>query len=215
MADESEVIRHQMEETRTDISEKLETLENEFAGSVQHATDAVSETVAEVQGTMRDTVESVRETVHDTMETVKSTFDVPHQVDQHPWLMLGGAVAVGYLGGALLTSLEKPRSADYVPDYQTHLAGQELRREPSSVSKWLGEMAQTFKPEIEEVKGLAIGAALSIVRDLVSRSLAPEMRQQLAETVDHFTVKLGGKPIQGLVPEPKAAHQTREPSMAG
>lgn len=201
MADEPEVIRHQMEDTRTDISEKLDTLENEFAGSVQHASDAVNETVAEVRGTVKDTVDTVQGAVHETLETMKSTFDVPHQVDQHPWLMLGGAVAAGYLGGLVLSSLEKPHAP-------SHPTGHDSHREPSSTSKWLGQLAQELKPEIEQVKGLAIGAALSIVRDLLSRSLPPDARKQVAETMDHVTVKLGGKPIQGLVPE-------REPSMAG
>jgi hypothetical protein len=75
-------------------------------------------------------------------------------------------------------------------------------------------LAEKFEPEIAQLKGLAIGAALSIVRDLVSRSLPEQARQSLAETVDGFTTKLGGKPIQGLVPE-QSHEQPPEPAAVG
>jgi len=87
------VIRHQREEPRTDISDRLKTREGEFAEKVQSASDTVSETVAEVEGAVEDTVGTVEETVHETLGGVRSAFDIPHQVDRHPWLIFGGAVA--------------------------------------------------------------------------------------------------------------------------
>ena len=35
-----------------------------------------------------------------TVEAVKRTWDVPHQVDQHSWLMFGGATLAGHLLGS-------------------------------------------------------------------------------------------------------------------
>jgi ElaB/YqjD/DUF883 family membrane-anchored ribosome-binding protein len=209
MADEPEVIRKQMEETRTDLTEKLETLEGEVQDKVQNATDKVSETVENVRETVRDTVENVKETVHDTLESVKSTFDLPQQVDRHPWLMFGGAVAVGYVGGCLLSRLEEPRTADRSPRWEAgdygHQAGASLAgagtREESATSQWLGEMYQKLRPEIDELKGLAIGAALGVARDLLARSLPERASHQVGQVIDNVTTKLGGKPIHGLLPK--------------
>jgi ElaB/YqjD/DUF883 family membrane-anchored ribosome-binding protein len=223
MADEPEVIRHQMEEKRADITEKLETLEDELAEKVQSATDTVSETVAEVKETVQDTTEAVRETVHETLQTVKSAFDIPYQVERHPWLMFGGAVALGYVGGCVLNRLEEPthpamgRLEGYDSEYQAELSGlpPEGRREEPSASKWLGELAVKFRPELDQLKGLAVGAALSVARDLLGRALPEEARPKVAETVDSFIVKLGGKPIHGLVPPEEAEQRRPEPTAAG
>jgi len=103
---EREVIRQQMEETRAALTDKLETLEHQVVDTVQGATTAVQETVATVKDAVQETVETVKGSVQETVETVKETFDLNRQVDRHPWLMFGGAVAVGYLGGRLLTSEE-------------------------------------------------------------------------------------------------------------
>jgi len=127
MDNQPEVIRQQMEETRTSLQEKLEVLEQQVlhtvkeAGqtvenvketveavkdvveeSVSTAKEGVQETVATVKDTLSDTVATVKETVSDTVETVKETFNLNHQVDKHPWPMMAGAVLVGFLGGKLM-----------------------------------------------------------------------------------------------------------------
>jgi ElaB/YqjD/DUF883 family membrane-anchored ribosome-binding protein len=218
MADDPEVIRQQMEETRTDLTDKLETLEEEVEETVEKATEKVSETVENVTETVRDTVETVKETVHETIETVKSTFDLSHQVDQHPWLMFGGAVAVGYVGGRLLSRLEEPPAAGWTSRSEANdvgnRAGASLAgagpQQASATSQWLGEMVQKFRPEIDELKGLAIGAALSVVRDLLTRSLPEQTRQPVGQVIDNVATKLGGKPIQGLLPKEEPQQQSAQ-----
>src|ERR1700681_3970542 len=83
MDNETEVIKHQMEETRTSLTDKLETLENQVVETVQETTTAVA-----------DTVENVKEAVQETV-------NLRHQVERHPWPMLGLSVATGYLAGRL------------------------------------------------------------------------------------------------------------------
>ena len=92
MENECEVIRQQMDETRSAMTDKMETLEHQVVESVQAASAAVSETV-----------QTVRDSVHETVETVKDTFDLPRQVDRRPWTMMAAATALGYLGGYLLS----------------------------------------------------------------------------------------------------------------
>ena len=91
MENECEVIRQQMDETRTAMTDKIETLEQQVVDTVQAASAAVSETV-----------QTVKDSVHETVETVKDTFDLPRQVERRPWTMMAGATALGYLGGYLL-----------------------------------------------------------------------------------------------------------------
>ncbi len=207
MADDPnpEVIRQHMADTRADLTEKLETLEGEVADTVQNATGKITETTEGVRETVAETVDAVRGTVHDTLEGIKSTFDIAHQVDRHPWLMFAGAVAVGYAGGCLATSLDAP--APYEPALTTPEAdGSHWGAVPSEAS-WLSETAQKFKPEIDQVKSLALGAAISVARDLLGRYLPPEVKKQVSDAVDGFTVKFGGKPVHGLVPEEQASRQ--------
>jgi hypothetical protein len=114
--DKSTVIMEHMEDTRKDLADKLEQLEKKVTDTVGSVTDLVEkvpETVETVKETIEETVQTVTGTVHqtlgavkhgvaETVETVKSFFDIPYQVNRHPWLMLGGSVLLGYLGGRLL-----------------------------------------------------------------------------------------------------------------
>jgi len=104
MENETDVIRNQMLETRTALTEKLEALQETVVSAVQGTTESVTETVQSVKEAVQDTVSNVRETVDETVETVKSTFDIGKQVESHPWAMFGGAVALGFLGGKLIPS---------------------------------------------------------------------------------------------------------------
>src|SRR5262245_11419063 len=106
---ESKMIHHEMEQTRSALTGKLETLERKVTGTVQDATEvvqdataAVSNTVETVQGAVEDTVATVKESVQEAVGTVKEAFNLAHQVERHPWLMFGGAVAVGFLSERLL-----------------------------------------------------------------------------------------------------------------
>jgi hypothetical protein len=201
MADEPEVIRQQMEETRSALTEKLETLEQQVVDTVQGATSAVTETVEKVKGSVQDTV-----------ETVKETFNVRRQVEHHPWLMFGGSVALGYLGGRLLDRSEPSRagfhgSALYGNGWGGKRHGDEMqeviRAAPAPESSrpaeesWISSLAQRFEPEIDRLKGLAVGAVLSLVRDMVASSAPSQLRPQLTEVMNNITTKMGGQPLAG------------------
>src|SRR5262245_48335249 len=105
MGDQTEVIRQQMEGTRTALAEKLGKLEAEVTGKVQQATSSVAETVENVS----ETVDSVKETVEGTVDAVKHTFDLEWHARHHPWLLLGGAVFLGFVGGRMLAGPGRPR----------------------------------------------------------------------------------------------------------
>src|SRR5262245_1321712 len=102
MDSQTEVIKMQMEETRSALAEKLETLEQHVVGTVQEASAAVTGTVTDVRAAVQDTIGTVKDSVEETVTSVKNTFDLSRQVEQHPWIMLGGSVAAGYIVGRLL-----------------------------------------------------------------------------------------------------------------
>src|SRR5579859_6838521 len=91
MVNAPQVTRGQMNDTRAALSAKLETLERRIVDTVHGTADAVVQTV-----------DNVKDAVHDTVGSVKDTFDLPLQVDRHPWAIVAGSVALGFLGGYLL-----------------------------------------------------------------------------------------------------------------
>jgi ElaB/YqjD/DUF883 family membrane-anchored ribosome-binding protein len=228
-----EVIRSQIEETRSSLTEKLETLEQEVKETVVEAKTAVTETVETVKETVENTVEAVKDTVHGTVETVKHTFDLRCHVERHPWGMMGGSLLAGFVVGSLV---RPPRFGGMGPPMRGRDRASFLRsssaaetdgfREPSrpaeSVSRpeaapkasersLLSSLNDTFGKEINTLKSMAIGAALGLLRDAVTPSLPPTLMPRVREVFDSITTKLGGEPIQGPLLQPheadSAAHE--------
>jgi ElaB/YqjD/DUF883 family membrane-anchored ribosome-binding protein len=216
MADEQEpeVIRHQMEAQRASLDEKLDKLETRILKTVDGAREAVAETI-----------DTVKDTVQTSLVTVKETFDVKRQVERHPWHMFGGAVAVGFAVGWLANRASngarapalwsrhgpvgytgepsrlhaEPRSTANFGGFPPGGPRPDTATAPAPVRtrSWIDELSQTFAPEIQKAKGLAIGAALGLVRDMVNQAVPDQLRPQVAEVMDGITTKLGGEPLQG------------------
>jgi len=226
MDNEPEVIRHQMEETCQSLQEKLEVLEQQVLSTVQEGRqtveavretvesvkDSVQETVENVKGTVQDTVSSVKDTMHDTVESVKETFNLERHVREHPWTMIAGAAAVGFLGGKLVLHMMPPRPRMTMPTSRAYATSAGPRQaEPTFREKsngaaaaqrgpekpnFLSKIASQYSEEIEKVKGLAIGTLAGVARDYISKAAPPELAKRLSEVVDRVTTKLGGQPMQ-------------------
>jgi len=212
---QSEVIRNQMEETRTALQDKLETLEQQVKETVQNATEAVSETVSTVKEAVQDTVGSVKDSVHDTVESVKDTFDLRQQVERRPWTVFCGAALVGFFGARLL---QRPHAASAplitrpIRAVPAPAAYEEVSRSPSAPSRsWLDVLAQEYADELKTVKGLAISTLGGLVGEMVTNSAPPALKEQIKEVVDSLTTKLGGHPLEGslLTPSPETPEHKR------
>jgi len=227
MAEQSpEVIQQQMEETRSRLAEKLDQLTQQATGTVETVAGTVTDTVE----TVSDTVQNVTETVQETVETVRDMFDLPGQVEKHPWAMFGGAVALGYFFGwmtapsrpAFAQSAAAPPSApptpspapassnrlqDYWKEEQRSAAGESPPQQGQS-SSWWDSLTQTFGPTFDKLKGLAVGATLGLARDVVSGSMGSNLSNQVQEVFDDLTNRLGGTrvPPQQRRHEPEAQH---------
>jgi hypothetical protein len=212
-----DMIREQMEDTRTSLTEKLETLEQHVASTVEGATsniaetvEAVKETVEKVKDTVEGTVTTVKESVADTIDTVKETvhegitavkgmFDIPALVDAHPWLMFGGAVGCGYVIGTLFKPLarQRPRywKAQAQPALPDHYSGEDQGAFTAPAPSRLAGLYHTFEPEINRLKGLAVGALMRSIGELVTSMVPEHLAPQMGEVLDSMTQKLGGETI--------------------
>jgi ElaB/YqjD/DUF883 family membrane-anchored ribosome-binding protein len=206
MASEPDVIREQIEETRESLTDKIEALEGEFKG-----------TIHEVTGAVEHTVDSVRSGVHEGVESVKRFFDLPLHVRERPWLMLGCAACAGATAGYLLTRPPAPVSGAILqptgpgpylapaPSPQAAVAaaaaapGPNGQRKPGMVDK----VVQQFRPELEQVKEIAIGLAMGLARDLIKRALPPAVAANVDEIMASTTRKVGGEPIAGDILPPE------------
>lgn len=176
--EDEELIRQRMEEKREALNAKLETLEQKVADSVS----AVTQTVTDVQ-----------EKVHAGVESVKDAVDVKAHVDRHPWLMLGGSVLCGYVLGDLLLGVRRrapePRFTP-TPERIQH-NGHQAADQNGGGPNWLAG----FEPEIRHLKGLALGAALGTVREMLTAEVPPHMAAHLRDIIDAVTQKAGGDPV--------------------
>jgi ElaB/YqjD/DUF883 family membrane-anchored ribosome-binding protein len=169
---ESEAIRQQVEETKSQLVEKLETLEQHVADTVQTAGATVNATVE----TVHETVESVTGAVQDAVKSVGNVFDVRGHVNAHPWMAVGGAAAFGFLMARHLS--HKPKSV------------------PVTVTGWSREAEQHTDPQVvaaavraayesgmrvnspwRQLKLMAVGAVAGLVQDVASRAAAEIWRQ--------------------------------------
>jgi len=216
-----DVIREKMEDTRTSLTEKLETLEQQVASTVQGATSNVAETVEavketveslkeSVQGTVEavkdsvqgtvdavkesveDTISSVKESVHEGWTTVKDMLDIPSLVDNYPWAMVGGSIALGFVLEHLLSAPPKvhrePSRSRLPPD---HFTGED-RFESTPKSTFAG-MFKKFEPEINQLKGLALGGIMGVLREMVIKAAPENMADKLTEMFEGAAQKLGGE----------------------
>jgi ElaB/YqjD/DUF883 family membrane-anchored ribosome-binding protein len=200
MDPQPDLIRQQIDETRSALTEKLETLENKVLGSVENA-----------RATFDDTLANVRATVHQTVASVKRTFDLEYQVQQHPWAMVGGSVAAGFMVGLLLK--REPRSRGPALSRNGFHEGGPVSVSPLPAApavqapekpRFLKGLGTRFEEELEQVKEMAIGAAMGLLRDAIKKSL-PQLAPQIDRVMNSATSKMGGEPI----PQPFLAESPR------
>jgi ElaB/YqjD/DUF883 family membrane-anchored ribosome-binding protein len=90
------------EKSSSSLGDKLGVIEHDVMDSVQDTTTAVSETVATIKAGLSESMDSIKDAVQGTVASFGHALDIRDHVRQHPWLMLGGAVFVGYVIGNLV-----------------------------------------------------------------------------------------------------------------
>jgi len=131
--------------------------------------------------------ESVRDRVADAKTAVKQTFDLRYHVNRRPWQMFGLSVVTGYFVGRLVSDrssgwqgrrARKDSRSQLEATQQIGLAdtstvpsevADDLYTPPTSRrgQKRSWGILDQFHDEIETLKGAAIAAVVSVVRDLI------------------------------------------------
>jgi ElaB/YqjD/DUF883 family membrane-anchored ribosome-binding protein len=221
--DELEVIRHQMEEKRASLADKLDLLENQVMETVQEATasvnkvvDTVTSTVGTVTENVQDTVKSVKDTltegVHETVETVKETLDIRQQVRNHPWGAFAGSVALGVVGGYLLGGSRagggqrragtwgpspSPPETSYTPSPTPSPARSFVPEEPAGRQE-PSPLQEAAATAMSSLRGLAIGALMGVIREVAANNLPAALKDEVAGMLNQMNTKLGGKDLGDL-----------------
>jgi len=193
-----EMLQREMAETRASLTEKLETLEQKVVGTVESATTTVSETVDAIKETVHETVATVQDGVKGSVDSVKEIFDVPAHVDKHPWLMVGGSVAVGYCVGTLLMQNSQREAAPAFSNasmFGNHYAPVPQPRSQPAPAPAAPAEPSVWESEISKLKGLALGMLFGTAREMLLQSVPGHMGEQLKEIVDNVTRKVGGEPL--------------------
>jgi hypothetical protein len=192
------VIRRQIDQTRVSLTEKLETLE-----------DQVKRTVDTVTSEVANTVKAVTSTVENTVGAVKRTFDIPYQVQRHPYALVGGALlcgaALGYRVGRRRAEYHlhwpAPRPAP-APAYrpESFVRGDGHGPQAGRAESGPGFSSRLLEPvvgEFDKIKATAVGALMGVVRDAVKRSLPPSLHEHVEEIMNGITRRAGGQPFEG------------------
>jgi ElaB/YqjD/DUF883 family membrane-anchored ribosome-binding protein len=228
MENEPALIRQEMQQTRTALTEKLEALENQVMGTVHSATsaiqetvhsvrDAVEETTSTVRAAVQGTVGDVRTSLDETVGTVKETLDMELQVRRHPWLLVGGAACAGFLSGKMIDRMTPSQPAYYAPSPRTPVTegdwptapvrsaavGESALRDrvPHEPQTWASSVLTSLEPEAQKLKGLAIGALFNVVKGMVRQWVPHAVEPQVVDMVDSVTRKMGGRPLEGSIME--------------
>jgi len=207
MENETELIRQQMLETRTALSEKLEALQEQVLSTVEGTAQTVTDTVQTVQEAVQDTVGTVSETVQGTVETVKDTFDLSQHVQKHPWLMVGGAVALGYLGGRLMENGTLPRflAGGVTPGTTPGTGSNGFTAVPPPTPPGPDWFETAAGPVLKQVQELALGALVGVAADMIRQHAPENLKGPLDELAQNVASALGTKPLHGLLPDGKTA----------
>jgi len=206
MADEIGVINRQMADTRNDLGNKAEALEEQVVSTVKDTASAVSETV----GNVKETVQQTTQAVADTVKSVTQSLDISSQVRNHPWLMVGGGFALGYLLNCLLS---KPSSSQS----ETTRRASQRKSQPAisqrATSQWgtsqtsqqsqggqqdkawsdaLGAIWDSWGPLADKLKGMALGATTGVLGEVLLQYAPQALRNGLSDLINNLTQQVGG-----------------------
>lgn len=205
-----EQIEREMHRTRDALTEKVAALESQVLGTIQNATDTVSETVQSVKSVVEsviaapsavgDTVKQTMSSVGDSlMHTVRDTigsFSVSGCVRGNPLASLGASTAAGFLAGYFLLGGRSSRplmargAAAPAPGGRAGPAVAAAYTAPPAAENagWFGGVGEAIGKELRELAGHAISTAVASLKQGIGTQV-PGMVDAALHTV---TDRVGG-----------------------
>jgi len=130
---------------------------------------------------IRQGIASTRAALDEKLDTLEAkareAFDIKHQVAERPWMMLGAALATGYVLGSLGGGEPEQRwqgQPRVTGDYTQHTVHHAAQREPPRGDSLLAQ----FDDEIDLLKTAAIATLTDFLRSTI-RAYVPVMGQHL------------------------------------
>jgi archaellum component FlaC len=199
MTEKLELLGEHVRETVEGAQASVEEMVENVRDTVDTTVAAVKQTVEGAQASVEGIVENVKGTVGETVEAVQRTFDLHHQMEQHPWLLCGGAVLVGYLLGsggngrtAAVGSAYEPR---FSPASPTPVSSSESSTRPQpQQGTGSGDLGR-FTDEIAAIKSAAVGAVVSTLWGMFKQALPPST-PPLTSTRTKQSSQSSDRPVQ-------------------
>ena len=213
--------------TRSAGTRQLEALENQVIRTVHAASAAIGGKVASAKRAAAATGQAVKS----KMKSAGQTLSLSRQAQRHPWAIVGGAVAAGYLLHRLLTPRPLADAAPTEPASSPELSPEpvEAVRQPackplepsqpvafaSAESPVPSEETEThgapqsaslsdlIGPHLRPLQDLAVGVLMSAFRNVVTKPLVAEWREPLSDAIDKITRDFGGIPMGRSAAAPK------------
>lgn len=220
-------VKEQLEQTQASLTDKLERLQDKVIGTVEDATGAVSDTVEAIKETVQNTTSAVSETVgavkdsvKDTVDTVKETvaqtvqggvdaakdfLNVPRHVQRHPWAMVGGSFAAGFVLGRVFHPSDSGSSQQVTSETESTIMGQQKEHRPhngkhrekpshhASAGGFLSTLFEQITPELKQLRGVALSMAAGLIRDSLVQSLPKQSQPEFTDIFDRIVGKLRGE----------------------
>jgi len=177
MDQEPDVLKRDIDATRDSMTWKLQRLEDRVRDTADEFKGAVDETVGNVKHTLDDSVETVRTAVGDGVDNVKQAFDLNRQVNERPWVMLGGAAFTGFVLGALLGGDDSPEHHEH-REYRSFSPTPE--RERNVYKPQTPGMLDEFSQEINTLRTAAVHTVGVLLTDWL-KDMVPQFGQELAK----------------------------------
>ncbi|HET6572228.1 MAG TPA: DUF883 C-terminal domain-containing protein [Fimbriiglobus sp.] len=210
-----EVIEREMEATRTSLTDKVAALEQQVMGTIQNASDTVSNIVDTVKHVVPETLTSVKDTLTESVEEVsarvRSAFDLSSHVREHPWAMVGGATALGFMTGLLVfrgrsePSFTRLAAAASPPPHAAPAStAPPLGATPAAPRRpsWLDDLMDRVGRELLAVGETAIASAAA--------SLKQTVQEGLPKLIGPEGLGLDGRRRESDYPRPTEAERMRD-----
>lgn len=205
---ENKIIRT-VDEAREAVADTVQTVKDSVQSSVATVKDSVSSSVETVKETLDIRLQAQRHPWAVFGGAIAAGFVAGWALNRMQRTSRGAGPPAGYAPGAYTAApgLGGPpqsahgRFADETPAAASFAGAPpsapapEMSRPAVHRPSWLDELTRTLAPEIQKLRGLAIGAAMSVARDLLTQSLPEQLRPQLDEVINNLTSKLGGEPV--------------------
>jgi len=117
----------------------------------------------------------------DRLQSLAQAVDLNRQVQEHPWLVVGGSVALGFLAAQLLKENLHPGTASQETAAKQRVQASESEQQESASSETsLGGLTTWLGQQLDEVKGFASSAIRNYAHALLARGL-DSLQDQLGQ----------------------------------